>query len=80
MCQYVENVEQTIADICEIHLILLKIFREFKGINSDFRFFFQKKQEIVLINLQTQQKVPFSLNIREIKQVLLAKEWNNQVS
>ena len=59
MCQYVENVEQTKADICEIHLILLRISREFNSSNSDFQFF-QKQQEVVVINLQTQQKLPVS--------------------
>ena len=59
MCQYVANVEQTRAGICEIHLILLRISREFNTVNSDFQFF-QKQQELVIINSQTQQKVPFS--------------------
>ena len=37
MCQYVENVEQTKAAICEIHLIILRISREINSLNSDFQ-------------------------------------------
>ena len=33
-----ENVEQTKADVCEIHLILLRISKEFNSVISDFQF------------------------------------------
>ena len=39
MCQYVENIEQIKTDICKIHLIFVRISREFNGVNSDFQFF-----------------------------------------
>ena len=36
MRQCVQNVEQIEAEVCEIHLILLRTCREFNSFNSDF--------------------------------------------
>ena len=77
ICQYVENVEQTKADICEIYLIIQEFLENLTASTVIFSFFPETARNCYN-RFANATKGTVLIEYKGNKEVSLAKKWNNQ--